>query len=107
MLIALFDAEEPPYFHATAMGSTWFHQHQARERVHAAIVMDLVGHAVASPGLEDLVFITGMESDSDLERVIKALPHIDGLRVMTALNRYVGDMSDHHVSVWTGCRTCS
>ncbi len=102
IVIALFDAEEPPFFHTPAMGSTRFYERQATGPVHAALVMDPVGHALPAPGLEDLVFVTGMESDPDLERAILegALvepPERDGARIVTALNRYVGDMSDHHV----------
>lgn len=96
LLIALFDAEEPPYFHTPKMGSSWFHAHQARGRIHAALVLDLVGHAVPIPGAEDVVFMTGMESDPGLERTVRRLPAIDGVRPVTAHNRYVGDMSDHH-----------
>lgn len=95
-LIALFDAEEPPYFHSPTMGSSWFHAQQAKGPIHAALVMDLVGHAVPIPGAEDLVFVTGMESDPDLERLILDLPRVAGARIVTALNRYVGDVSDHH-----------
>lgn len=102
IVIALFDAEEPPFFHTPAMGSTRFYERQATGPVHAALVMDLVGHALPAPGLEDLVFVTGMESDPALERaiiehVLPELPEGDGARIVTALNRYVGDMSDHHV----------
>lgn len=97
VLIALFDAEEPPYFHSDLMGSTWFATEQATGPVHAALVMDLVGHPVPLPGHGDLLFVTGMESDGDLERAILALGPRDGVRIVTALNRYVGDMSDHHV----------
>ena len=79
------------------MGSTWFYERQATGPVHAALVMDLVGHALPAPGIEDLLFVTGMESDPELERTIRSLPETDGARVVTALNRYVGDMSDHHV----------
>ena len=97
VLIALFDAEEPPYFHTSRMGSTHWFGHQRRGPVHAAIVLDLVGHAVPIPGIEDLLAVTGMESDPGLEDVVRALPADHGLQLVTALNRYVGDMSDHHV----------
>ncbi|MFN2323017.1 MAG: M28 family peptidase [Trueperaceae bacterium] len=97
VLIALFDAEEPPYFHTSRMGSTHWHARQCRGPVHAAVVLDLVGHAVPVPGLEDLLAVTGMESDPELEDVVRALPAGHGLQLVTALNRYVGDMSDHHV----------
>jgi len=64
--------------------------------MHAAIVLDLVGHALPVPGIEDVVFVTGMESDPALERTITSLPPCACLRLVTALNRYVGDISDHH-----------
>ena len=96
VVIAQFDAEEPPYFHSRVMGSTYFHERQAHTPFHAAIVLDLVGHAVPVPGIEDVVFMTGMESDPALERTVTGLAPIDGVRVVTAHNRYVGDMSDHH-----------
>jgi hypothetical protein len=38
-----------------------------------------------------------MESDPALEATILGLPRRDGVRSVTALNSYVGDMSDHHV----------
>jgi Iap family predicted aminopeptidase len=51
VVIALFDAEEPPYFLGPAMGSIRFCEDQADARgFHAAIVMDLVGHDFALPG---------------------------------------------------------
>jgi len=96
VVIAQFDAEEPPYFHSRVMGSTSFRERQAHTAFHAAVVLDLVGHAVPVPGIEDVVFMTGMESDPALERTVTGLAPIDGVRVVTAHNRYVGDMSDHH-----------
>ncbi len=97
VLIGLFDGEEPPYFHGAEMGSTHFYKHQRRGPVHAAVVLDLVGHAVPVPGLEDLMFITGMESDPGLERVVTGLEQMGDLKIVTTLNEYVGDMSDHHI----------
>lgn len=97
VVIGLFDGEEPPYFHGSDMGSTHFYDHQRKGGVHAAVVLDLVGHAVPVTGLEDLVVITGMESDPALEKIVRGLGSPPGLTVVTALNRYVGDVSDHHV----------
>ena len=94
--IALFDAEEPPFFQTPSMGSVRFVRRQMRRRVHAALVMDLVGHDVPIPGVEHALFVTGMESDPDLEAVVRSRPDPDRIGVVTAWNRYVGDMSDHH-----------
>ena len=94
LIVALFDGEEPPHFFSDAMGSIQWYEHQRRGPVHCAIVLDLVGHDVPVPGREELVFITGMESDPGL--VFDDL-RPEGLRLQPVLNRYVGDLSDHHV----------
>lgn len=96
-IIALFDAEEPPYFHTASMGSTVFYEQQRQEEIHSAIIMDLVGHDVPVPGFGNLMFITGMESDEGWARVVQQVAKTPDLKVIASLNRYVGDMSDHHI----------
>lgn len=97
VILAFFDAEEPPYYLTPAMGSIHFYHHQRRSPIHCAIALDLCGHDVPLPGLEDLLFITGMESDPGwpgvLERCAPGVP----IRLIPTLNRYIGDLSDHHV----------
>ena len=52
LIVALFDAEEPPYFCSPAMGSRRFWEDQRHARaIHAAVIMDLVGHDVGLDGL--------------------------------------------------------
>ncbi len=97
LIIAFFDAEEPPYFMTDAMGSIYFFSRQRTEEIACAVILDLVGHDVPIPGFEDLLFITGMESHSALENVIKSTPENNRVRIVPALNSYVGDMSDHHI----------
>ena len=97
VIVAFFDAEEPPNFLSPEMGSTRFYEDQLKEEIHCAIVMDLVGHDLQIPGLEDLLFVTGVESDPGLESVFLASQPDTRLRVVPTLNAYVGDMSDHHV----------
>ncbi|GMV91375.1 MAG: hypothetical protein AMXMBFR82_11530 [Candidatus Hydrogenedentota bacterium] len=97
VLFAFFDAEEPPHFLTPLMGSTHYYNHQRDRAIHCAIVLDLVGHAVPIPGREDLLFVMGMESDPALERVVQDCEPESGIRTVATLNRYVGDMSDHHV----------
>lgn len=105
VLVALFDAEEPPFFLTDLMGSTWFYTRQRREEVHAAIVLDLVGHDVPVPGLGELLFLTGIESHPGLEAAVTAAGEWPGLRLVPTLNWYVlgpslgeeGDLSDYHV----------
>jgi hypothetical protein len=96
VVIAHFDAEEPPFFQSDAMGSTNFYHHQRTGPVHAAVILDLVGHAVPIHGAENTIFMTGMECDPAFEQTVHALPPINGLQLVATLNDYVGDMSDHH-----------
>lgn len=97
ILFAFFDAEEPPFFHTPAMGSTYLYHHQRTEEIHSALILDLVGHDVPVPGLEDLLFHTGMESDPTFPAILERCSPKQGIRTVASLNRYVGDMSDHHV----------
>jgi hypothetical protein len=106
VVIALFDAEEPPYFHTESMGSTHFYRDQMLpEGVHAAIVMDLVGHDVSVPipgarkvlpGLKDIICFTGAESHPEMAGILGSL-NFGKLVPIATPNSNVGDMSDHHV----------
>lgn len=125
VVIAIFDAEEPPYFHTNAMGSNRFYEDHVlgKSEIHAAIVLDLVGHDISMPGsmlecvpgigtlakmvpglakkdiaipmLKSLLFVTGSESHQELPGVLDAIGQPAHLKVMPTLNKYVGDMSDH------------
>ncbi|MBW1693707.1 MAG: M28 family peptidase, partial [Deltaproteobacteria bacterium] len=127
IVIALFDAEEPPYFQTGGMGSIRFYEDQMDDRgVHSAIIMDLVGHDVTIPGeliellslftemipvessyenpdkqlvriLSGLLFITGAESHGKLVELLRHTEPPEGLQVLAALNSYVGDMSDQGI----------
>jgi hypothetical protein len=123
VIIAMFDAEEPPYFQSRCMGSFRFCEDQLEDKgVHAAIIMDLVGHDVVVPFgylgtgrvvgtlermfpklenweipvpiVKDLLFITGAESHPTLPRILSELRPPRQLRPVATLNRYIGDMSD-------------
>jgi hypothetical protein len=108
LVVALFDAEEPPYFLGESMGSNRFYGDQLDERgVHFALISDLVGHdvpfpdviglPVPSPVLAPLTFATGAESHPDLPEILKGVEVPEGMKLIATLNRYVGDMSDHAV----------
>lgn len=96
LILAFFDAEEPPHFLSEAMGSIHFYRHQRKEEVHFALVLDLCGHDVPIPGREELLFITGTESASELSDIVRNNAADSELRTVAVLNRYVGDSSDHH-----------
>ena len=65
--------------------------------IHCAVITDLVEHNVPVPGLVDVLFITGTETDSVLGEVIQSCKVDQAIRVLPTLNRYVGDMSAHHI----------
>ena len=97
VILAFFDAEEPPFFLEPTMGSIRFYEDQRRERIHCAVVMDLVGHDVPIHGLEDLLFITGMESDPELAALLRETEPSSSVRIVPILNSYLGDLSDHYI----------
>jgi len=107
VVIAILDAEEPPFFLTPAMGSIRFYEDHCREITFAcAIVMDLIGHDVetgipeidvAAPDFAKLLFVLGSESHAALPSIVEhAASAGDGLRIFPTLNAYIGDMSDHH-----------
>ncbi|MBI5092862.1 MAG: M28 family peptidase [Candidatus Hydrogenedentes bacterium] len=97
VVFAFFDAEEPPSFLGPEMGSIHFYHHQRTTPIHCAVVLDLVGHDVPMPGLEDLVFVTGMESNAQFAEIIESSGGGAPIKIVPALNRYIGDLSDHHI----------
>ena len=107
VVIAIFDAEEPPYFHSENMGSKRFYREQSRpEGFHCALIMDLVGHDVELPlpglgeigdAIAGLLFLTGVESHAAFAQVVKDCLPGPEMPLIAALNRNVGDMSDHHI----------
>ena len=113
LVVAIFDAEEPPYFQSPYMGSNRFYHDQADERgFHFALISDLVGHDVCLPEnvsklvalarplvkpLASLTFATGAESHPALPEILEDVEVPDQMKLIATLNRYVGDMSDHGV----------
>jgi hypothetical protein len=97
VVFGFFDAEEPPHFLQTTMGSIRFYEDHLTGPVHTAIILDLVGHDVPIRGMEDLLFVTGAESDPEWGGTLLYSEPETGLRTVPTLNDYVGDLSDHHV----------
>ncbi|MCP4848043.1 MAG: M28 family peptidase [Verrucomicrobiaceae bacterium] len=106
LVVVLFDSEEPPFFQTPLMGSTRFYEDHCRGiRFACVLIMDLIGHDVElkhdaarfMPTLKRLVFVLGSESDESLPGVVEwAGAQARGLKVFPTLNRYIGDLSDHH-----------
>ena len=119
LIVAIFDAEEPPYFLSPSMGSIRFYEDQLDQRgVHFAMIFDLVGHDVTLPEeyqsvleellgptekaipeamLKNILFMTGAESHPELSQVVTESGMPDNLKLIATLNKYIGDMSDHGV----------
>lgn len=95
IVVALFDSEEPPHFLQPTMGSIRFEADQRTGPIGAAIVLDLVGHRVPVPGVEDLLFVLGAESGPDMVHAIGAAAVPAGLRVLPTQHAYASDLSDH------------
>lgn len=95
VVIAIFDAEEPPYFHTRLMGSTRFVEDHIGERVHAAVILDLIAHATPLPGLEDIVALMGAESHPEWSGIARRAAELH-LQLVTVPNDVLPDMSDHY-----------
>ncbi len=107
LVIALFDAEEPPFFLTPAMGSVhWWEEKRETERPAAAIILDLIGHDVekrpgpfrdAAPAVSDLLFAIGAESHPEIRNVVEhSSVALGAPRVVLAPQRCIGDLSDYH-----------
>jgi hypothetical protein len=101
VLIALFDAEEPPHFLTPEMGSQWFVDHPTipLDQIDTMICLDLVGHALGSSGLSNIVrnsvFVLGAEKGSGTPELFDALPDVPGLVPRRVDNYVVPSMSDY------------
>ena len=108
VIVAFFDAEEPPHFLRPSMGSIRFVLDQMDARgVGLALIQDLTGHDVelplpdavslALPRIKDLLFMTGAESHPLLAGIVRGALEGSDLPLVATLNEHVGDMSDHHI----------
>ena len=111
LIIALFDAEEPPHFFGETMGSLrFYHDHCDAIQFAGVIVSDLIGHdlkladlGVDIPGVDLLmpqvgktVFVLGSESDAVLPEIVEeAAAETKGINVFPTLSSYIGAPSDH------------
>lgn len=112
LIIAFFDAEEPPFFLSSRMGSNRFvEDHCEGMKFAAAIITDLVGHDASlddlqlgipksanllAPGISKLLAVMGAETDGTFPEIVKdAAKGMSALRVMPFPYYYVGPVSDH------------
>jgi hypothetical protein len=105
VIIAAFDAEEPPYFLTGEMGSTWFTKRAseigvALDRIDLMVCMDLVGHALGPDGLPDDVrsslFALGAERSAGTSAIVDDLARSEsGLVVRRADAEIIPPLSDY------------
>jgi len=100
VILAAFDAEEPPHFLQGSMGSEYFARHPTvpLERIDLMVCMDLVGHALGDASLpaevRDTLFALGAErSDGTSERV--DVLHEPGVIVRRADAEIIPPLSDY------------
>lgn len=102
VIIAAFDAEEPPFYMTNAMGS----EHFARapivplDRIDLMVCMDLVGHALGADGMpsevRDTVFVLGAERSLGTAAVVDGLATSEaGVVVRRADAEIIPPLSDY------------
>ncbi len=101
VMIALFDAEEPPYFLGPTMGSQWFVDHPTvpLDHIDMMICLDLVGHALGPEGLppevRESLFVLGAEKSTGTAALMDGLAERPGIRPRRVDNYIISSMSDY------------
>ena len=110
LIIAFFDAEEPPFFLGKTMGSRRFVEDYCGDIDFAAVIItDLVGHDATDvdlpipgpmrslfPHLKKLVAVMGAETSGIFPTIVEeSAKKAGGLRVLLFPYGYVGPVSDH------------
>lgn len=101
VVIAAFDAEEPPYYLSPAMGSVHYAGHPAvpLERTDMMICMDLVGHAMGADEIpapvRQTVFALGAEKSEGTSALVGDID-VDGVAVRPADVDLVPPLSDYY-----------
>lgn len=106
VLIAAFDAEEPPYFLTREMGSAYYVENAhtvgpSVEKIDMMVCMDLVGHALGPPGLPSEVgqtlFALGAERSEGTLATLQSLARSEsGLIVRPADAEIIPPLSDYN-----------
>lgn len=102
VLIASFDAEEPPAFLTEEMGSIHWVANPTvpLDTVDAMVCLDLVGRPLGGPGLpgevRDSVFVIGAERWPALGRAVDRVGHRERLHLRRIGGDLVPPLSDHY-----------
>ncbi len=110
LIIAFFDAEEPPFYLGVTMGSRRFcEDYCGGIRFAAVIITDLIGHDATDceleipglvrtfmPRLKKLIAVMGAETNATFPGIVEAAANeARDLHVLSTLYAYVGPVSDH------------
>ncbi|MBX7196605.1 MAG: M28 family peptidase [Sandaracinaceae bacterium] len=102
VIIAAFDAEEPPHFMNGTMGSLHFTKHPLvpLERIDLMVCLELVGHALGEAGLptdvrRSLFVLGGERSVGTREQVLSLAREEPGLIVRPADAEVIPPLSDY------------
>ncbi len=102
VLLAFFDAEEPPHFQQASMGSMRFVAAPPvpLERVDLMVCLDLVGHALGPRALpaevRDSLFVLGAERSKGTAALVDALAPVPGVVPRRADAEVIPPLSDHY-----------
>jgi hypothetical protein len=108
VIIALFDAEEPPYFMTSDMGSQWFVDHPtvSLNQIDMMICLDLVGHDLGAeslpPEVRESIFVLGAEKSTGTGALMDQLPTQPGIRARRTDNYIIPSMSDYDAFMEAG-----
>jgi hypothetical protein len=108
VIIALFDAEEPPYFLTSVMGSQWFVDHPTvpLDQIDMMICLDLVGHALGPEGLppevRESIFVLGAEKSTGTGPLMDQLPEQPGIHPRQIDNYIIPSKSDYDAFMEAG-----
>ncbi len=105
VIIAAFDAEEPPWFLTGEMGSSWYTKRPTEvgpplEKIDLMVCMDLVGHALGPEGLPDSVrgslFALGAERSEGTSVIVDELARAEeGLAIRRMDAEIIPPLSDY------------
>lgn len=100
VIVAAFDAEEPPYYMTESMGSEFYARHPSVDlaRIDMMVCMDLVGHALGPEGLpqdvRDTVFALGAERSVGTSEIVRSI-EAPGVVVRAVDAEIVAPQSDY------------
>jgi Zn-dependent M28 family amino/carboxypeptidase len=105
VIVAAFDAEEPPYFHTEEMGSAWYTRRATEvgpplDAIDLMVCMDLVGHSLGPEGLPDdmrgSLFALGAERSVGTSAIVDEIARTEeGLVVRRLDAEVIPPLSDY------------